>query len=89
MAALKAAIKNGRLILNEATDLAEGAEVELAMVHGHDGDTELSRRARGGRSRRSRRRLGRFWRRDRASARSREDQNHEARGTSDRGRRPV
>lgn len=41
MEALKAKVKNGRLILNEATDLPEGAEVELAVVDDHDGDTEL------------------------------------------------
>jgi len=41
MEALKAVVKNGRLILNEATDLPEGAEIELAVVHDHDGDAEL------------------------------------------------
>jgi hypothetical protein len=41
MEALKAVVKNGRLILNEATDLPEGAEVELAVVDDHDGDAEL------------------------------------------------
>jgi len=39
MEALKAVVKNGRLILNEATDLPEGAEIELAVVH--DDDAEL------------------------------------------------
>jgi hypothetical protein len=41
MEALKAVVKNGRLVLDEATDLPEGAEVELAVVHDHDGDNEL------------------------------------------------
>ncbi len=41
MEALKAVVKNGRLILNEATDLPEGAEIELAVVHDHDDDAEL------------------------------------------------
>jgi hypothetical protein len=41
MEALKAVVKNGRLILNEATDLPEGAEIELAVVHDHDADAEL------------------------------------------------
>ena len=34
-------MKNGRLVLDEATTLPEGAEVELAVVHDHDGDPEL------------------------------------------------
>jgi uncharacterized protein (DUF2249 family) len=38
--ALKAVVKNGRLILDEATDLPEGAEIELAVMHDHD-DAEL------------------------------------------------
>lgn len=41
MEALKAVVKNGRLILNEATDLPEGAEIELAVVHDHDDDADL------------------------------------------------
>ena len=41
MEALKAVVKNGRLILNQATDLPEGAEIELAVVHDHDEDAEL------------------------------------------------
>jgi len=41
MEALKAKVKNGRLILNEATDLPEGAEVELAVVDDRDVDAEL------------------------------------------------
>ena len=41
MEALKAVVRNGRLILNEATNLPEGAEVELAVVHDHDDDDEL------------------------------------------------
>ena len=40
MEALKAVVKNGRLVLNEATDLPEGAEVELAVVHDHDADAD-------------------------------------------------
>lgn len=32
MAALKAVVKNGRLTLDEPTDLPEGAEVEIALV---------------------------------------------------------
>lgn len=36
MEALKAVVKNGRLVLNQATDLPEGAEVELAVVHDHE-----------------------------------------------------
>jgi hypothetical protein len=40
MEALKAVVKNGRLILDEATTLPQGAEVELAVVH-DDGDAEL------------------------------------------------
>jgi len=35
------AASHGRLILNEATDLPEGAEIELAVVHHHDDDAEL------------------------------------------------
>ncbi len=34
-------MKHGRLILSEATDLPEGAEVELAVVHDHNDDAEL------------------------------------------------
>jgi hypothetical protein len=32
MAALRAVVKNGRLVLNQATDLPEGTVVELAIV---------------------------------------------------------
>jgi hypothetical protein len=40
MGALKAVVKNGRLVLDEPTDLPEGAEVEVALVT--DGfDSEL------------------------------------------------
>ena len=41
MEALKAVVKNGMLVLNQATDLPEGAEVELAVVHDHEDDAEL------------------------------------------------
>jgi hypothetical protein len=41
MEALKAVVRNGRLILDEATDLPEGSEVELAVVRDHDEDPEL------------------------------------------------
>jgi predicted transcriptional regulator len=37
MEALEAVVKNGKLVLDEPTDLPEGAEVELAVVH----DAEL------------------------------------------------
>jgi hypothetical protein len=40
MQALKAVVKNGRLVLDEPTDLPEGAEVELAVVD-HGDDAEL------------------------------------------------
>jgi len=36
MGALKAIVKNGRLILDEPTDLPEGAEVEVAVVDDDD-----------------------------------------------------
>jgi hypothetical protein len=32
MGALKAVVKNGRLVLDEPTDLPEGSEVEVAVV---------------------------------------------------------
>jgi hypothetical protein len=38
--ALKAIVKNGRLVLDAPTDLPEGLEVELAIVHKED-DIEL------------------------------------------------
>lgn len=41
MATLKAVVQNGRLVLSEPTDLPEGAEVHLVIVHDHDDDTEL------------------------------------------------
>jgi hypothetical protein len=40
MSALKAVVRNGRLILDEPTDLPEGAEVEMALVLEHE-DEEL------------------------------------------------
>lgn len=40
MEALKAIVKNGRLVLDAPTELPEGAEVELAIVHDED-DPEL------------------------------------------------
>jgi hypothetical protein len=33
---LRARVENGRLVLNEPTDLPEGSEVELAVVDGGD-----------------------------------------------------
>jgi hypothetical protein len=45
MQALKARVRNGRLVLDEPTDLPEGAEVELAIVDATDemSDEERSR----------------------------------------------
>jgi hypothetical protein len=40
MQALKAVVKNGRLVLDAPTDLPEGEEVELAIVEQGE-DTEL------------------------------------------------
>lgn len=40
MSALKAVVRNGRLVLDEPTDLPEGAEVEVALVTA-DVDPEL------------------------------------------------
>ena len=40
MEALKAIVKNGRLVLDAPTDLPEGLEVELAIVRDED-DSEL------------------------------------------------
>jgi hypothetical protein len=40
MQALKAVVKNGRLVLDAPTDLPEGEEVELAVVQDDD-DPEL------------------------------------------------
>jgi hypothetical protein len=40
MQALKAVVKNGRLVLDAPTDLPEGEEVELAIVQDDD-DPEL------------------------------------------------
>jgi hypothetical protein len=40
MNALKAHVKNGRLILDEPTTLPEGAEVRLWVVEGDDLDSE-------------------------------------------------
>ena len=44
MQALKAHVHNGRLVLNEPTDLPEGAEVELVPLD--DGELEPEERAR-------------------------------------------
>lgn len=41
MSPLKAVVRNGRLVLNEATDLPEGAEVELVVVDDRCEDAEL------------------------------------------------
>ena len=41
MKSLRAVVKNGRLLLNEPTDLPDGSEVELAIVHDLDDDAEL------------------------------------------------
>ncbi len=38
MSALKAHVKNGRLVLDEPTNLAEGAEVRVWVVEGDDLD---------------------------------------------------
>ena len=40
MSALKAIVRNGRLVLDEPTDLPEGAEVEVALVT-DEADPEL------------------------------------------------
>jgi hypothetical protein len=40
MEPLKAIVRNGRLVLDAPTDMPEGAEVELAVVHDED-DAEL------------------------------------------------
>ena len=40
MGALRAVVRNGRLVLDEPTDLPEGAEVEVAVVL-DDADPEL------------------------------------------------
>jgi hypothetical protein len=40
MGALKAIVRNGRLILDEPTDLPEGSEVEVALVT-EEADPEL------------------------------------------------
>jgi hypothetical protein len=44
MNSVKAHVRNGRLILNEPTDLPEGAEVELVAVDWDDLDEEDCRR---------------------------------------------
>ena len=36
MSAMKAVVRNGRLVLDEPTDLPEGAEVEVALMLGED-----------------------------------------------------
>ncbi|HEX7669748.1 MAG TPA: hypothetical protein VF395_09205 [Polyangiaceae bacterium] len=40
MEPLKAIVKNGRLVLDAPTDMPEGTEIELALVHDED-DAEL------------------------------------------------
>jgi len=40
MLAVKARVRGGRLVLDEPTDLPEGAEVQLAMVDGDELDEE-------------------------------------------------
>ena len=40
MIALKAHVRNGRLVLNEPTQLPDGAEVRVALVDGDDLDAE-------------------------------------------------
>ncbi len=71
--ALKAHVKGGRLLLDEPTDLPDGAEVRVALVDDDDLDdaerarlhaalTEAESRAR----RREGRRRGRLWSRLRA-----------------------
>ena len=44
MQSLKAHVKNGRLVLDEPTDLPEGSEVELYLVE--DAELDLEERAR-------------------------------------------
>jgi hypothetical protein len=39
-ATLRARVRNGRLVLDEPTDLPEGREVELAVIDGDDLDDE-------------------------------------------------
>lgn len=39
-ASLRARVRNGRLVLDEPTDLPEGSEVELAVVNSDDLDDE-------------------------------------------------
>lgn len=41
MEALRAIVRNGRLILDVATDLPDGTEVELAVVRRDESDPEL------------------------------------------------
>jgi hypothetical protein len=41
MQSLKAVVRTGRLLLDDPTDLPDGAEVELAIVHDLDDDAEL------------------------------------------------
>ena len=40
----KAHVRNGRIVLDEPTDLPEGVEIELALVGGDDLDDEDRRR---------------------------------------------
>jgi hypothetical protein len=39
---LRARVRNGRLVLDEPTDLPEGEEVELVLAHADDMDDDLS-----------------------------------------------
>ena len=41
MKSLRAVVRNGRLFLDEPTDLPDGSEVELAIVQDRDDDAEL------------------------------------------------
>lgn len=38
MASIRATVLNGRVVIDEATDLPEGTEVELVVVMNHDED---------------------------------------------------
>lgn len=40
---VRAHVKNGRLILDEPTDLPEGAEIELAVIHDELDDEDRAR----------------------------------------------
>lgn len=43
MNSVKARVKNGRLVLDEPTDLPEGTEVTLTVTDGEPGDEERAR----------------------------------------------